>query len=161
MLREGFEMVLILFIKLFDKFNVQDTGVLWYGAAFALLIDVFIISILVYWLRVLQMETNDEKIISLARFALDVLAEWPDMGSLDGGDLQEIAVKHNILIPHIVHGPCCDECFCGEFYDAEEWLEGVTCYRYADWLTRAAQLRNEAVGELADSSPKDLRTEDK
>ena len=94
------------------------------------------------------MEITDEQIQSLAKFALKVLEEWPGMGSLDGGDLQEIAVANNILIPHIVHGPCCEECFCNEFYDDEEWREGVTCYRLAEWLDRVAEQRNEAEAPI-------------
>jgi len=50
-------MFLILFIKLLDKLNLDDTGIVWYGAAFALLVDVFLVSILVYWLRVLQAQS--------------------------------------------------------------------------------------------------------
>ena len=106
------------------------------------------------------MELTNEQIQSLAKFALGILEDWPDMGYLDGGDLQEIAVKHNILIPHIVHGPCCDNCFCSEFYGNEEWQEGVTCYRIADWLDRVVEQRDEAVGEGADETPKFLSTED-
>jgi len=90
------------------------------------------------------MELTNKQIQSLAKFALEVLEDWPDMGSLDGGDLQEIAVKHNVLVPHIVHGSCCDDCFCSEFYSDEEWREGVTCYRIADWLDRQPEQCNDA-----------------
>ena len=87
------------------------------------------------------MEFTKEQSELLAKFVLEVLEEWPDMGSLDGGDLQEIGEKHKILIPHIVHGPCSDNCYCSEFYSNEEWQSGVTCYRLPDWLVRDAQLR--------------------
>ena len=99
------------------------------------------------------MELTKEQSELLAKFTMEVLEDWPDMGSLDGGDLQDIAVKHNILIPHIVHGPCCDDCFCSEFYGNDEWQEGVTCYRIADWLDRQPEQRNEADSGQGGASP--------
>ena len=47
-------MFVFLFIKLFDRLKADNTGVLWCGAGFALLLDAFLISVLVYWLRALQ-----------------------------------------------------------------------------------------------------------
>jgi hypothetical protein len=88
------------------------------------------------------MKMNDEQVASLAGFALDILNEWPDVSLMDGGDLQEIAEKHKLLVPQIVHAPCSDEdCACAEVCSDEEFARGVTCYRIVDWLVRDAQLR--------------------
>ena len=88
------------------------------------------------------MKMNDEQIASLANFALDILDEWPDVSIMDGGDLQEIAEKHKLLVPQIVHAPCSDEnCACAEVCSDSEFARGVTCYRIVDWLVRDAQLQ--------------------
>ena len=88
--------------------------------------------------------TNDQ-IESLAKFALEILKEFPDLSSYDGGDLQDLAVKHKLLVPQTVYAPCSDEwCSCAEFYSDEEFKEGVTCYHIADWLDRSAEQRNDA-----------------
>ena len=71
---------------------------------------------------------------ALKLFALDVLKAWP-LGDVDGGDLQEMAVKHGLLVPEKRTAVCSEEgCNCAEYYSAEEWAEGVTCYRRAEWL---------------------------
>ena len=89
--------------------------------------------------------TNDQ-IDSLAKFALEILDEFPDLSSYDGGDLQDLAVKHKLLIPQTVYAPCCDEgCSCAEFYSDEEFKAGVTCYHIADWLECVAEQRDGAV----------------
>ena len=76
------------------------------------------------------MKMNDEQIVSLAKFALDILDEWPDVSIMDGGDLQEIAEKHKLLVPQIVHAPCSDEdCVCAEVCSDSEFARGVTCYQ--------------------------------
>lgn len=91
------------------------------------------------------MKLNNEQIESLAKFALDVLGEWPDVSLMDGGDIQEIAERRKLLIPQIVFSPCMDEgCTCAEVCNDDDFNRGVSCYRIADWLLRDAQLRNEA-----------------
>ncbi len=108
------------------------------------------------------MEMTKDQIDSLASFALEILDDWPELGTLDGGDLQDIAEKHKILIPQIVYAPCSDEtCVCAEMCSDSEFARGVTCYHIADWLLRSAELRNEAGGELAGKAPNVLSTEDK
>lgn len=52
--------------------------------------------------------------------------------SIDGLDIQELAVKYGLLIPSVVHKSCGDHCRC-------EWMtndisRGVTCFRLADVL---------------------------
>ena len=88
------------------------------------------------------MELTKEQIKSLAMFALDILSEFPEMGDFDGGDIQDIAITRNLLVPQIVHAPCAEEdCNCAQFYDDADFTAGVTCYHIADWLDRDAQLR--------------------
>lgn len=45
-------MITLIVVKLIDRMRPDDPGVYWYGAAFAFLFDVFLLSITVYWLRV-------------------------------------------------------------------------------------------------------------
>lgn len=61
-------------------------------------------------------------------------SNWPDGGDLDGGTLQDILVKWGILTPVIAHEACGEHCVCAEYYDREEFMEGVTCYRRAEFL---------------------------
>lgn len=66
----------------------------------------------------------------LRAFAQDVMEDWPDVGSLDGYDLQMLAVKHGLLAETTHHKPCCDEgCNCASMVDEQDWQEGVQCYR--------------------------------
>jgi hypothetical protein len=95
--------------------------------------------------------------INLIGFVRDVFdkMDWPDGGDLDCDTFQELAVKHGLLIPTIMHAPCGEICQCAEVYDAEDWQKGVECYRIAPWLlegwtTRADEL---AVGPDGGSAP--------
>ena len=81
------------------------------------------------------MKLTNDQIESLKKFVLEVLEDWPELGSLDGFDIQELSEKYNILIPEIRYKPCSDEfCNCNEFCNNEDWKKGVTCYRIAKWL---------------------------
>lgn len=91
------------------------------------------------------MELTKEQIESLAGFALDMLDEWPELNSIDGFEIQDIAEKHKLLIPRTVTEPCGETCVCAECYTDEEMQRGTTCYHMADWLKRDAQHRDEAV----------------
>ncbi len=76
----------------------------------------------------------DAECNALKRFALAMLEHWP-LGEVDGGELQEEAVKHGLLVPETRTAVCSEEgCNCAEYYSAEEWAEGITCYRKASWL---------------------------
>lgn len=70
-------------------------------------------------------QAEAEKLRAFAKAVMDV---WP-MGDLDGGDLQEIAVRHGMLKPETRHEPCGENCSCAEYADAQEWEGGVVCYR--------------------------------
>lgn len=60
---------------------------------------------------------------------------YPDLGDIDGGTFQDIAEQHGILIAEIRHQPCGEFCNCNEVVYDEEWLEGVKCFRPANWLS--------------------------
>ena len=61
----------------------------------------------------------------LAGFAEAIMRCWPE-GDVDGGDLQEIAIKHGLLRPETRTELCEPECDCAGMFDGgDEW----TCYR--------------------------------
>lgn len=72
----------------------------------------------------------------------DFISELFEDGAndIDGSDLQDLGEKHGILIPTVHHEPCCngddedDECICAQVFSEEQFKDGVTCYRLADWL---------------------------
>lgn len=55
-----------------------------------------------------------------------------ERGDWDGGELQELGVKHGVLHEVPVTGPCGEVCACAEYYDEDDapW----TCYRLAPEL---------------------------
>lgn len=66
---------------------------------------------------------------ALRAFAATVMEAWP-LGDVDGADLQDAAVKHGLLAPETRTAPCAEEgCNCAGYYAADEWAEGITCYR--------------------------------
>lgn len=66
----------------------------------------------------------------LRAFAKDVLGDWPEGGSLDGFEIQELAIKHGLLEATTQYKPCVEEgCFCASMLTPEEFESGVTCYR--------------------------------
>lgn len=74
------------------------------------------------------------ELAALKLFALAMLEHWP-LGDVDGGELQDKAVQHGLLVPERRTEPCSEEgCNCAEYYSPEEWGEGITCYRRAPWL---------------------------
>ena len=83
-----------------------------------------------------QTDQNIEQPEELARlrsFALDVMETWP-RGDLEGGELQDLAVKHGLLVPETRYAPCGEECFCAEDVFVEDFEDGVICYRRAALL---------------------------
>ena len=72
--------------------------------------------------------------------AQSVMEAWPD-GGIEGGDLQEIAVKHGMLAPEIRHEPCGEWCQCNCIgdYDSDDWQRGVECFRRTALLTGEAE----------------------
>ena len=78
-------------------------------------------------------EQAQERFFSLERFrgfAVELFEDWPPGKGLDGFDLLAIAVRHGLVVPTKQLNPCLeDHCSCAEYYCANEWLEGVLCYR--------------------------------
>ena len=68
----------------------------------------------------------------LVAFAREVLGGYgcDEIGDIDGGDLQEIAHKHGLLLEFTVTEPCGDTCVCAESGDFP-----ATCYRLHPTLT--------------------------
>ena len=74
----------------------------------------------------------------LRSFAQEIMEGWPDVGTLDGFDLQELAVKHGLIVATIRHKPCSEEyCSCAEMVDERDWKKGVDCY-HATTLLKGA-----------------------
>jgi hypothetical protein len=61
---------------------------------------------------------------------------YPDMGDIDGETFQNIAENKEVLIPEIRYEPCGEFCVCATMCDGTEFLEGVKCYKLAEWLTK-------------------------
>jgi len=83
---------------------------------------------------------NDERdeMARLRGFAQDILKDWPDVGYIDGFDLQQLAHKHGLLVSETLFKPCGEQCSCAEMVDQVEWDEGVTCYRKTPLLKGGA-----------------------
>ncbi len=69
------------------------------------------------------------EVARLRSFAAGVMESWPH-GDVDGGELQDLAIAHGLLVPQTRHAPCAVGCNC-EMYgqSSEDWAAGVTCYR--------------------------------
>lgn len=68
---------------------------------------------------------------------LFTVSEWPDGGDIDLGDFQALAIKHGLLVPERRTAPCGEICWCEEYHGLKTMVEGVTCYRKAEWLNAA------------------------
>ena len=82
-----------------------------------------------------------DEIERLRAFARDVLNAWPH-GGVDGCDLQDYAEKQGLLVPETRTAPCGEDgaCNCADYYDTDEWTDGITCYRRVEWLRGAYRL---------------------
>lgn len=69
----------------------------------------------------------------LRGFAVDVLNIWSM--DIDGGDIQDLAVKHGLLKETTRTEPCGEDCACSECADIGEWRDGIICYRKTEILT--------------------------
>lgn len=75
---------------------------------------------------------------ALRAFAERMLADWPD-AEPDGGDMQDAAVTHGLLIEIKPTEPCGEGCVCADSCDAADFANGfVTCYRRTPLLTGKA-----------------------
>jgi hypothetical protein len=59
-------------------------------------------------------------------FSIAMLADFPE-SMPDEFDMQELAVKHGLLIAHQVTGPCSENCWCQSY--CSDLSKGETCYR--------------------------------
>jgi hypothetical protein len=63
----------------------------------------------------------------VTEFAREILLNR--FGTLDGGDLQDLGVKHGLLVPIEATEPCGEACVCVEYDDFPQ-----TCYRFGPAL---------------------------
>ena len=83
-------------------------------------------------------------LLSLRYFAQEVMQSWP-MGDVDGGELQDLAIKHGLLKRQepAPTAPCGEHCGCAEVVAADEWADGVECYRKTPLFTGAQEGKTE------------------
>lgn len=62
----------------------------------------------------------------LSVFAREIMKHWPD-GDVDGGELQDIAVKCGLLVPEERAEFCGERCSCEEYFGPDDFP--FTCYR--------------------------------
>lgn len=75
----------------------------------------------------------------LRSFAQELFVDWPESLGLDGFDLQDMAVRHGLLVETTQFNPCREEgCSCASYYSDDEWKHGVCCYRKTALLTGGA-----------------------
>ena len=75
-----------------------------------------------------------EKLVEFVREILQVALEG---GGLDGGEIQDMAVEHGLLVETKVSEPCGEYCRCDN-YGAEF---PTICYRYAEALKKTTEER--------------------
>ena len=69
-------------------------------------------------------------------FANELLTQWPEEAGIDGASLQDLCVKHSLLIATFPKEPCLPNCWCAGYYGSGIW-QGVVCYRKTELLTGA------------------------
>lgn len=76
----------------------------------------------------------------LRGFAQALFDDWPEAVGVDAFELQELAVRHGLLIETTQFKPCGESghCSCLEYYSQDEWKEGVPCFRKTRLLGGAA-----------------------
>ena len=66
----------------------------------------------------------------LRAFAKELMEEWAEHFALDGGDIQELALKHGLLVEVEMTELCGELCECAEAGDFPQ-----TCNRFSSILT--------------------------
>jgi len=85
-------------------------------------------------------DPRDAQIAALRAFANEVVD--CHTGTLEGCDIEEMAVKHGLMETVTVTGPCCeDACVCAEFGFP------MDCYRKAGALAAAPDAKQEVGNE--------------
>ena len=73
---------------------------------------------------------------NLRSFVREIMENWP-LGNIEGGDLQDLAIKYGLLKlkePPPTE-PCSDECTCGYAYEFGDFAAGlVECYEQTELL---------------------------
>lgn len=54
-------------------------------------------------------------------FIRDLFDDYPNLGTVDGFDLQELAVKHGLMEVVQRAEPCGEGCNCADYYGSDEW----------------------------------------
>ena len=75
---------------------------------------------------------------NLRGFVRDIMENWP-RGDVEGGDLQDLAIKYGLvkLNDPPPNQPCGEECLCADYYDFGEFANGaVECYTKTELLRR-------------------------
>lgn len=97
------------------------------------------------FLQIKELDDALSEIRNLREFAKAIMGGWPDVGGLDGFDLQLLGVKHGLLREEIRHERCGEHCSCAS--DAmpteAEWKAGVQCYRKTSLLTGGGDMAGE------------------
>jgi hypothetical protein len=65
---------------------------------------------------------------ALRAFAQHMLDGWPDFTGLDGGEIQDAAIKHGLLVGETRTTTCAEDCACAEYHGTDSPGE-FTCYR--------------------------------
>lgn len=77
---------------------------------------------------------------ALRLFAGEVMGDWPDVGGLDGFDMQKIGEKTGLLRRENRQAPCGEQCACVEFDSGE-----VECWRVEPVLQRSREALRAAL----------------
>ena len=93
--------------------------------------------------------TNEDK---LRAFVLELFKDWPHEFGVDGFDLQDLAEKHGLIVPHEATEPCGEYCACAEYDDFPQ-----TCYRKTPLLTGERSAEETSVVPFAESGPEKCR----
>lgn len=82
--------------------------------------------------RIAELEKERD---ALREFAVEIMGHWPH-GDVDGGDLQNMAIKHKLIAPKNPKPtePCGEYCACAGYPTQEEWAEGIDCYAWTPLL---------------------------
>ena len=95
--------------------------------------------------------SEEEKMKAFIRELFDIY--YPDCGDIDGEELQDLAEKHEILLPEIRHEPCGEFCNCAQVCSDEEFEEGLDKFMSKHGLVRWAS------GFNADTKIRDIAYE--
>ncbi len=72
----------------------------------------------------------------LKAFAYGILKDHPDL-DMEGGYVQDLAVKHGLIVTVPVTEPCGEGCNCCEYYGLApdgKFCETENCYQVADFV---------------------------